>query len=48
MLDRLNTQLAGISVIDQKAQAIGDIQGSRMQETSRSLTLQMADATKRR
>lgn len=42
MLERLNSQLAGITAIDQKAlsQAIGAIQGSRIQETSRSLTVQ--------
>ncbi len=42
MLERLNRQLAGINVIDQNAlaKAIGAVQGSRIQETSRSLTIQ--------
>jgi len=42
MLERLNGQLAGINVIDQKslAQAIGTVQGSSAQETSRSLSIQ--------
>jgi hypothetical protein len=42
MLERLNSQLAGINVIDQSAlaKAIGTVQGSRIQETSRSLTIQ--------
>src|SRR4051812_14203663 len=44
MLERLNNQLAGITVVDQKvlAQAIGAIQGSRIQETSRTFTIQGA------
>ncbi len=42
MLERLNTQLAGINVIDQKslAQAIGAVQGSSAQDTSSSLSVQ--------
>jgi hypothetical protein len=42
MLERLNGQLARINVIDQTtlAKAIGTVQGSRIQETSRSFTIQ--------
>ena len=42
MLERLKGQLAGINVIDQAAlsKAIGTVQGSRMQETSRAFTVQ--------
>jgi hypothetical protein len=44
MLERLNAQLAGINVVDQKslAQAIGTVQGSSVQETVRSLSIQGA------
>src|SRR5258708_56262 len=42
MLERLNAQLAGINVVDQTtlAKAIGAVQGSRITDTARSLTLQ--------
>ena len=42
MLERLKGQLVGINVIDQTAlaKAIGTVQGSRIQETSRALTVQ--------
>jgi hypothetical protein len=42
MLERLKGQLAGINVIDQTAlsKAIGTVQGSRIQETSRAFTIQ--------
>jgi hypothetical protein len=42
MLERLNAQLANINVVDQKSlsQAIGTTQGSSVQETVRSLSVQ--------
>lgn len=47
MLERLNGQLAGVNLIDQKSlsQAIGAIQGSSEQDTASSLTIQGAAAT---
>jgi hypothetical protein len=42
MLERLSAQLAGINVVDQKslAQAIGTVQGSSVQDTESSLSVQ--------
>lgn len=42
MLERLRSQLAGVNVIDQAAlaKALGTVQGSRIQETSRAFSLQ--------
>ncbi len=47
MLDNLNDSLAGLNVVDQKTlnQAIGSVQGSTLQETNTSLTIQGGTAT---